>query len=204
MHQRLRLVADRSRPRSVIGEGWDRAAYALALSPPEREGLGHGVRMQLTSILLYVPLGAAAGVASGLIGIGGGVIIVPALVLAGFSEHKAQGATLAMLVVPRASSPLCPTTGRVRRPEGRGVDRSRIPARWAAWRGDRDRDSGPHARADLRGRVAADRAEDAPPPLKPPAITRRSTSGSWDPCSNSGGSAATSTAGRPMLPWRCR
>jgi uncharacterized protein len=49
----------------------------------------------------YILLGLAAGVFSGLIGIGGGVIIVPALIfLYGFSQHKAQGTTLALLVPP--------------------------------------------------------------------------------------------------------
>jgi len=42
-----------------------------------------------------------AGTLSGLIGIGGGVIIVPALVfLFKFSQHQAQGTTLALLVPP--------------------------------------------------------------------------------------------------------
>lgn len=51
--------------------------------------------------MLYVLLGLVAGMLSGLIGIGGGVIIVPALVLLfGFSQHQAQGTTLALLVPP--------------------------------------------------------------------------------------------------------
>ena len=46
-------------------------------------------------------LGMIAGYFSGLIGIGGGVIIVPALViLFGFTQHTAQGTTLALLVPP--------------------------------------------------------------------------------------------------------
>lgn len=46
-------------------------------------------------------LGLVAGTLSGLIGIGGGVIIVPALVfLFGLSQHEAQGTTLALLVPP--------------------------------------------------------------------------------------------------------
>lgn len=46
-------------------------------------------------------LGIIAGYFSGLIGIGGGVIIVPALIiLFGFSQHVAQGTTLALLVPP--------------------------------------------------------------------------------------------------------
>ena len=46
-------------------------------------------------------LGLAAGVLSGILGLGGGVLIVPALVLGfGFSQHLAQGTTLALLVPP--------------------------------------------------------------------------------------------------------
>jgi uncharacterized membrane protein YfcA len=49
----------------------------------------------------YLLLGLLAGVLSGFIGIGGGVLIVPALVfIFGFSQHQAQGTTLALLVPP--------------------------------------------------------------------------------------------------------
>ena len=49
----------------------------------------------------YVFLGLVAGFLSGLIGIGGGVIIVPALVFVfGLAQHEAQGTTLALLVPP--------------------------------------------------------------------------------------------------------
>lgn len=49
----------------------------------------------------YLVLGIVAGIFSGVIGVGGGVIIVPALVfLLGFTQHKAQGTTLALLVPP--------------------------------------------------------------------------------------------------------
>ena len=55
----------------------------------------------MTHILLYLLLGLVAGTFSGLIGIGGGIIIVPALVfLFGLSQHQAQGTTLALLVPP--------------------------------------------------------------------------------------------------------
>jgi uncharacterized protein len=48
-----------------------------------------------------VLVGSAAGYISGLVGIGGGVVIVPALVLvAGLSQQTAQGTTLAMLLLP--------------------------------------------------------------------------------------------------------
>lgn len=53
------------------------------------------------SIILFLILGLTAGVFSGIIGIGGGVIIVPALVyLFGFTQHQAQGTTLALMVPP--------------------------------------------------------------------------------------------------------
>jgi uncharacterized protein len=57
--------------------------------------------MDTGHIVLFIILGVVAGVLSGLIGIGGGVIIVPALVLLfGFTQHQAQGTTLALLVPP--------------------------------------------------------------------------------------------------------
>ena len=55
----------------------------------------------MTPSIGYLVLGLAAGALSGLVGIGGGVIIVPALVLFfGMSQHSAQGTTVAMLVLP--------------------------------------------------------------------------------------------------------
>jgi hypothetical protein len=52
-------------------------------------------------IISYIVLGLAAGALSGLIGIGGGILAIPALVfLFGFSQHQAQGTTLAMMVPP--------------------------------------------------------------------------------------------------------
>lgn len=55
----------------------------------------------MTGNMLLMILGLAAGMLSGLIGIGGGILIVPALVfLFGQSQHQAQGTTLAMMVPP--------------------------------------------------------------------------------------------------------
>ncbi len=55
----------------------------------------------MIDIFLYMILGLAAGALSGLIGIGGGVFIVPALIFFfGLSQHQAQGTTLALLVPP--------------------------------------------------------------------------------------------------------
>jgi uncharacterized membrane protein YfcA len=53
------------------------------------------------SWLLYMVIGLGAGTLSGLTGIGGGIIIVPALTyLVGLSQHQAQGTTLALMVLP--------------------------------------------------------------------------------------------------------
>ena len=50
---------------------------------------------------MFVIIGAFGGVASGLFGIGGGVVIVPALIYwAGFSQHKATGTSIAVLLPP--------------------------------------------------------------------------------------------------------
>lgn len=51
--------------------------------------------------LMFVIIGMFGGVSSGLFGIGGGIVIVPALIYwAGFSQHKATGTSLAVLLAP--------------------------------------------------------------------------------------------------------
>lgn len=51
--------------------------------------------------LLLLLVGLAGGCLSGLLGIGGGLIMVPALVMGfGFSQHMAQGTSLALFAVP--------------------------------------------------------------------------------------------------------
>lgn len=55
----------------------------------------------MTNALLFVLVGVTAGILSGLLGIGGGIVLVPALVyLFGYSQHLAQGTTLALMVPP--------------------------------------------------------------------------------------------------------
>lgn len=55
----------------------------------------------MPELLIYIALGLIAGILSGLIGIGGGIIIIPVLViLFGLSQHQAQGTTLALMVPP--------------------------------------------------------------------------------------------------------
>ncbi|HXB44787.1 MAG TPA: sulfite exporter TauE/SafE family protein [Puia sp.] len=57
--------------------------------------------MSIQTVLLVVLIGLAAGILSGLVGVGGGIIIVPALVfLLGFSQHQAQGTSLGILLLP--------------------------------------------------------------------------------------------------------
>jgi uncharacterized membrane protein YfcA len=54
-------------------------------------------------ILLYIAIGLTIGTVSGMLGIGGGVLLVPALIwLCGFSYPKAAGTSLAVLAPPIA------------------------------------------------------------------------------------------------------
>ena len=49
----------------------------------------------------YIALGLTAGVLSGLLGVGGGILLVPVMVYAfSLSQHEAQGTTLALMVPP--------------------------------------------------------------------------------------------------------
>ncbi|MBW0178115.1 sulfite exporter TauE/SafE family protein [Sediminibacterium sp.] len=57
--------------------------------------------MNTTTIILLIIIGLAAGFLSGLVGIGGGIIIVPALVLLlGFTQKQAQGTSLGIMLLP--------------------------------------------------------------------------------------------------------
>ena len=57
--------------------------------------------MTIQTILLLAIIGLAAGILSGMIGIGGGIIIVPALVFVlGFTQRQAQGTSLGLLLLP--------------------------------------------------------------------------------------------------------
>lgn len=57
--------------------------------------------MTIQTIALIIIVGLAAGMLSGLIGVGGGIIIVPALIyILGFSQKGAQGTSLGLLMLP--------------------------------------------------------------------------------------------------------
>ena len=51
--------------------------------------------------LLFAAIGLMGGVAAGLFGVGGGIVLVPALIYgAGFTQHLATGTSLAVLLPP--------------------------------------------------------------------------------------------------------
>lgn len=52
-------------------------------------------------ILICISVGALAGILSGVIGLGGGIVVLPALIyILGMEQHLAQGTTLAMMLPP--------------------------------------------------------------------------------------------------------
>lgn len=58
-------------------------------------------KMDIQTILILLLIGLMAGLASGMVGIGGGIIIVPALVFfLGMTQHSAQGVSIGMLLMP--------------------------------------------------------------------------------------------------------
>ncbi len=57
--------------------------------------------MTTATILLLLLVGLVAGILSGLVGVGGGIIMVPALVLfLGFTQKQAQGTSLGIMLLP--------------------------------------------------------------------------------------------------------
>jgi len=58
------------------------------------------MKMTISTLIVLLFIGLLAGILSGLIGIGGGIIMVPLLLLLGLSQHESQGTSLAVLSVP--------------------------------------------------------------------------------------------------------
>ena len=57
--------------------------------------------MDYQAVIILILIGLAAGVLSGLVGVGGGIILVPALVyFLGYNQHQAQGTSLGVLTFP--------------------------------------------------------------------------------------------------------
>lgn len=57
--------------------------------------------MEIHVLIILLLIGLAAGMLSGLVGVGGGIILVPALVyFLHYNQHQAQGSSLGLLAFP--------------------------------------------------------------------------------------------------------
>ena len=57
--------------------------------------------MEITTFITLLFIGLFAGIASGYVGIGGGIIIIPSLIyFLGLGQHQAQGVSLALMLPP--------------------------------------------------------------------------------------------------------
>jgi hypothetical protein len=55
----------------------------------------------MLSWIVLLVIGVVGGISAGLFGVGGGLVVVPALIYwAGFSQHRATGTSLAVLLPP--------------------------------------------------------------------------------------------------------
>jgi hypothetical protein len=88
------VLADLSPASTILSS----AQISNRLEKPVRSKAS-SVGVVMTWILLLV--GFVVGVFSGVVGIGGGILLVPALIaLLGMSQHKAQGTSLGALLAP--------------------------------------------------------------------------------------------------------
>jgi len=58
------------------------------------------IPIKMSTIFFLICIGLLAGFLSGILGIGGGVVMVPLLLLVGFTQHQAQGTSLAVMLPP--------------------------------------------------------------------------------------------------------
>jgi uncharacterized membrane protein YfcA len=59
------------------------------------------MKMSISMLLILIGIGIITGVMSGMLGIGGAIIMIPALVFfMGFSQQMAQGTSLAVMLPP--------------------------------------------------------------------------------------------------------
>ena len=58
-------------------------------------------RIIITSIIVLIVIGLIAGITGGMFGLGGGLIVIPALVFfMGLTQHEAEGTNLAFMLAP--------------------------------------------------------------------------------------------------------
>ena len=59
------------------------------------------IKMSIATVLILLAIGVLTGVLAGMLGIGGGLIVIPALVMVmGMTQQSAQGTSLAMMLPP--------------------------------------------------------------------------------------------------------
>lgn len=59
------------------------------------------MNMSVSTILILLVIGSITGIMAGMLGIGGGIVVIPALVMImGLSQQTAQGTSLAMMLPP--------------------------------------------------------------------------------------------------------
>ena len=57
--------------------------------------------MSISTCIILIVIGILAGLLSGIVGVGGGLIMIPLLIiLLGLSQHEAQGTSLAVMLPP--------------------------------------------------------------------------------------------------------
>ena len=57
--------------------------------------------MSISTCIILIVIGILAGLLSGVVGVGGGLIMIPLLIiLLGLSQHEAQGTSLAVMLPP--------------------------------------------------------------------------------------------------------
>jgi uncharacterized membrane protein YfcA len=57
--------------------------------------------MNITQLIILIVIGIISGLLAGVFGIGGAIIVIPALIfILGLSQHEAQGTSLAFMIPP--------------------------------------------------------------------------------------------------------
>lgn len=73
----------------------------LIFIKPVFQMINKNKKMDIQMILILLLIGVAAGMLGGMVGVGGGIIIVPSLVyFLGMSQLNAQGTSLALILLP--------------------------------------------------------------------------------------------------------